>query len=462
MSEHAQSNEKSGEIKLHHELLALPEGKTAGNVVGERHEMVLLIEVAKSNPNGDPDTGNMPRLQPDTMKGLMTDVCLKRKIRNFLSLHNPDGSPRSDGAQDGHHIFIREGAVLQEQIEDAKVKDVAERLFKEWLCSELPDEQHRKLVEGAISGTPVADKSGEKLVKEIRKRYQAAWDGKKQKRKSKASGDSEETDEQDSEENAEKKGKGKKQDAVLDAFDKAMKHSQEHRERAWRDALCQTYCDVRYFGGVVSTEGPLKGSFYGQIRGPIQFGFAESLDRILQLDFSITRCAVASEKEKKQSQGDENPGGDETGNRTMGRKHMVDYGIYRCHIYLSPAFAAKTGFTYYDLDNFLFALKHMFTDDKAAARTGMRVVGLVDFQHSSALGNEHAHKLFSMVKIQRADAEKEKPAKDFPQSIADYCGEAPEGTVREKDEGGEGKELVTARKIVWEIPACPKKPADQK
>ena len=133
------------------------------------------------------------------------------------------------------------------------------------------------------------------------------------------------------------------------------------------------------------------------------------------------------------------------------------YGIYRCNIYFSPAFAAKTGFTYYDLDNFLFALKHVFTDDKAAARSGMRVVGLIDFQHSTALGNEHAHKLFEMVPIRRSDLDENgKPVKEFPQSIADYCGEAPDGAVREKDQGGEGNALVTARKIIWEIPACQK------
>jgi CRISPR-associated protein Csd2 len=100
----------------------------------------------------------------------------------------------------------------------------------------------------------------------------------------------------------------------------------------------------------------------------------------------------------------------------------------------------------------------MFTDDRASSRPGgMRVVGLVDFQHSTALGNEHAYKLFEMVKISRADVDAEgKPCKEFPQSIVDYYGEAPEGPVREKDEGGEGKALVTARKIVWEIPACQK------
>lgn len=454
MTEHTQNKENG--VKLHHNIIKLPDGKSADEIVGERHDMVLLIEVAKCNPNGDPDTGNMPRLQPDTLKGLMTDVCLKRKIRNFFTLYNPDGGLRCDGIQDGQHIFIREGAVLQEQIEAPAMKSLAERIFKEWFLSELPEDK-RQTVKNALSVGKAAE-GQEKLFKEIQKRYQAVLDKKKLKPTAKSSEEPEAEDNAQNlaEEDSGKKGKGKKQDPVLDALDKVLKNSPEHRERAWRDALCQTYFDVRYFGGVVSTEGPLKGSFYGQIRGPIQFGFAESLDRVLQLDFSITRCASASEKETKQ-QAESEDESESGGNRTMGRKHLVDYGVYRCHIYLSPAFAAKTAFTYYDLDNFLFALQHMFTDDTAAARPGgMRVVGLVDFQHSTALGNEHAHKLFEMVKVCRADVDG-KSKEEFPQSMADYCGEAPSGAVCKVTEGGKEKELVTARKIVWEIPECQQK-----
>lgn len=402
MTEQVQQKE---EPNLHHNLLELPTDKKANDVVGERHEMVLLIEVAKSNPNGDPDTGNMPRMQPDTMKGLITDVCLKRKVRNFFSLYKPDGKLLGNGSQDGYRIFIKENAVLQELMESDDIAKRAEVIFKKY---------------------PETNK-GE-------------W------------------------ERAKTKTAGKSEFIV----------------RAYRDALCAAFVDVRTFGGVTSTDGPLRSSFFGQIRGPIQFGFSESLDRLLQLDFSITRCAATSEKEKKQQTEGQSGGDEEGGNRTMGRKHIVDYAIYRCHIYLSPAFAAVTGFTYYDLDNFLFALKHMFTDDRAAPRTGMRIVGLIDFQHSTALGNEHAHKLFEMVEISRADAIDPKTGrrKDFPQSIADYRGDLkamkfedakredpckiPFAVIREKDEGGDGKALVIARKIVWEFTETAKKEKDAK
>lgn len=122
----------------------------------------------------------------------------------------------------------------------------------------------------------------------------------------------------------------------------------------------------------------------------------------------------------------------------MGRKYNIDYGLYRAHIYFSPAFAAKTGFTYSDLDNFLFAMTHMFTDDPSSNRSGMRVVGLVDFQHSRPLGNDHAHKLFDMVKVEMRDKNK-----DYPDSINDYFGCVPEQIDGNK---------ITVKKVIWEIP----------
>lgn len=364
------------EVALIHGLIALPPGKAARDVVAERHDMVLLFDASKANPNGDPDAANMPRLLPDTLKGLVTDVCLKRKIRNFFSLYAPDGTPVNGRLAEGYRIFIRENAVLQESMEGEEngVPDCAKAIFDTY-------------------------DNPEKIK----------W---------------------------EKPSKGK-----------ASKH--ELVQRAYRDALCKTFFDVRTFGGVVSTKGPLKDSFFGQIRGPMQFTFAESLDRVLQLDATITRCAVASPKARKQADGDSSQETEEAGNRTIGRKHFISYGLYRAHIYFSPAFAVKTRFSYYDLDNFLFALTHLFTNDASAARAGVRVVGLVDFQHATPLGNEHAHKLFKMVEVERTP---ESRNREFPESLEDYWGAAPEGAVRQVKENGAHKALVTARPIVWDIP----------
>ncbi|MBI4860361.1 MAG: type I-C CRISPR-associated protein Cas7/Csd2 [Candidatus Riflebacteria bacterium] len=394
----------SQEHKLYHNLISLPTDRRPTDVVAERHELVLLFDATKANPNGDPDTGNMPRLQPDTLKGLVTDVCLKRKIRNIFSLYRPDGTlqdggpPAAIGSEfAGYEIFIRENAVLRELMEAPRIEEQAKSIFV-----------------GELKQDP------------------RSWDAKKRARTGRS------------------RGGAASVPPPEDAPEEAQEASpaDEFKKRAYRDALCRSFFDLRAFGGVISTDGPLKGSFYGQIRGPVQFSFAESLDRVLQLDATITRCCVASEKEKKET---DSAGAEETGHRTMGRKHVVNYGLYRANVYFSPAFALRTGFTYYDLDNLLFAITHMFTDDAAAGRAGMRVVGLIDFQHATALGNEHAHKLFDLVRISRTSESRER---EFPSSLCDYEGTAPDGVVRHVSENGQSKSLVVARKLVWEIPEC--------
>lgn len=405
--------------------------KLINKPVAERHDIVFLFDCAKSNPNGDPDTGNMPRVQPDSLKGLVTDVCQKRKVRNFFTLYNPDGTPRPDGTTaHGYQIFIRENAVLQESMESPEIETAARKIFSKEL-GQKPE----------------------------------AWDAKGKKKGGK--GKQAEKAEQEQAEEPEKE---------------EVSPADDFKRQAYRAALLRAFFDLRAFGGVISTEGPLKGSFYGQVRGPIQFTFAESLDKVLQLDTTITRCAVASvkEKEKQQKEQDEDSGG----NRTMGRKHGIDYGLYRCHIHFSPAFAAKTGFTYYDLDNFLFALANMFRDDPASGRF-LRAVGLVDFQHRSALGNAPAHKLFELVKVRGVklclgdDGKQLSPqppresegrdafngkwvfkstGSEFPQGLYDYEGMAPEGDLHVKDgrvlpgRNGEGVSVIKANRLEWIIP----------
>lgn len=406
--------------KLHHGLIQLPAGKKTSNVVGERHELVLLFDCAKSNPNGDPDTGNMPRVQPDSLKGLVTDVCLKRKIRNFFSLYKPDGTPRAEAsALPGYRIFIREGAVLQNLFDPSTGTDSAseiESLAKNIFVAEL-------------------------------KQNPRAWDAKKASRSGGKKAMKAEPEPAGTED-------GEQPEEVSPA-----KEAEDH---AYQLAVSRSFFDVRAFGGVLSTEGPLKGSFYGQIRGPLQFTFSESLDKVLPLDATITRCAVASvKKEKKQAP-------EESGDsRTMGRKYGIDYGLYRCHIHFSPAFAAKTGFTYYDLDNFLFAMKHMFDDDHAAGRH-LRLVALVDFQHQSALGNAPAHKLFNLVKVSPRTKTKDdvqvfrSSGSEFPRGLDDYEGAPPADEYHVTKDGdvkagknGEGIAVIKAERIVWEIPPVP-------
>ncbi len=381
--------------ELFHNLIELPAGRGAADVVGERHDIVLLFDATKANPNGDPDTGNMPRIQPDTLKGLVTDVCLKRKIRNMFTLYCPDGSLRGAAAVPGYEIFIRENAVLQARLESADVAACAKEIFQqEYHLTESDWNQRGKLRKPRSPQQPP---------------------------------------------------RGARAQRELEARD-----IEDYWQQAYRDALCRTFFDVRFFGGVVSTEGPLKGSFYGQIRGPLQFTFAESLDRVLQLEATITRVAVSSIKQQQPSEASGEADRDRgSPRRTIGRKHLLDYGLFRAHIYFSPAFAAKTGFTYSDLDNFLFALSNMFRDDAAAGRTGMRVVGLVDFEHTSSLGNEHAHKLFDLVRVERTPGSRDRA---YPVSLDDYQGTAPQGVVRKVRHGKDEVPTVTARRIIWEVP----------
>lgn len=293
-----------------------------------RHDILLLFEVTNGNPNGDPDAGNMPRRDPNTERGIVTDVCLKRKIRNFVELYPPERLS-SDG--NGFNILIKQGAVIeseQKKGEDAAASSVAK--------GDLPKSDKDKQAEYAIK-----------------------W-------------------------------------------------------------LCREFYDLRTFGGVVSTgNGVLKGSAFGQVRGPVQFTFGQSVDPIAPMEVSITRCAVTAEKDKGKE-------------RTMGNKYIVPYALYVAKAYVSPAFAEKTGFTDEDLELFFKALEWMFSPDPSAARAEMAVRGIYDFEHvgthaeatddvqkrqnlkEARLGCAHAHKLFEGVKITL------KPGKERPVSFADY------------------------------------------
>lgn len=261
------------------------------NTINNRYDFVFLFDVKDGNPNGDPDAGNLPRVDPETGNGLVTDVCLKRKVRNYVQL--------AKRTETGYDIFIKEKAIL----------------------NNLIDQAHEQ-------------------------------------------------------EDVKSKEKGDKTEAA-------------------RLFMCKTYYDVRTFGAVMST-----GKNAGQVRGPVQFTFARSINQIVPLEHSITRMAVATEAEAEKQQGD---------NRTMGRKFTIPYGLYRCHGFISPAFAAKTGFNEDDLTLFWKALLEMFEHDRSAARGEMATRKLIVFKHDSSMGNAHSHELFDMVKVEA----KANPVRDF-------------------------------------------------
>ena len=259
-----------------------------------RFDFVFVFDVKDGNPNGDPDAGNLPRVDAETGMGLVTDVCLKRKVRNYVQV--------SKNCAEGYDIFIKEKAVLNTLIDKAH-----------------EDED------------------------------------------------------------------------VKEAKDKTM---------AARDFMCKKYYDIRTFGAVMST-----GKNAGQVRGPIQLTFARSTDPIIASEHSITRMAVATEKEAEKQSGD---------NRTMGRKATVPYGLYVGYGFVSANLAKQTGFSEEDLELFWEALKNMFDVDRSAARGLMSAQKLIVFKHDSELGNAPANKLFDLVKIEKKDNN------DVPRSFFDY------------------------------------------
>ena len=266
--------------------------------IQNRYEFVYFFDVTNGNPNGDPDAGNMPRLDPESSKGLVTDVCLKRKIRNFIEV-TCENAP-------GYEIYVKEKSVLNLQ---------------------------NKRAYEAIGIEP--NTKDKKLPKdEAKARAITAW-------------------------------------------------------------MCNNFFDIRSFGAVMTTEVNS-----GQVRGPVQLAFAQSLDPIVPLEVSITRMAVTNEKDLDKE-------------RTMGRKHIVPYALYRMHGFISANLAAKTGFSDDDLAKLWQALTLMFEHVRSAARGEMAARKLIVFKHDSALGSQPAHKLFDAVKVERVNGESGTPASGF-------------------------------------------------
>ncbi len=234
--------------------------------IANRYEFVLLFDVENGNPNGDPDAGNLPRIDPETGHGLVTDVCLKRKIRNYVAL-TKESAKR-------FRIYIQEKAVLNDTNECAYAA-----------CNLKPESK--------------------KLPKKV-------------------------------------------EDAKMIT-----------------DWMCTNFYDIRTFGAVMTTEINC-----GQVRGPVQMAFARSVEPVVPQEVSITRMAVTTKAEAEKQQGD---------NRTMGRKHIVPYGLYVAHGFISAPLAEKTGFSDEDLTLFWDALVNMFEHDRSAARGLMSSRKLTDY-----------------------------------------------------------------------------------
>lgn len=278
----------------------------------------MFFDVKNGNPNGDPDAGNMPRIDPETGHGIVSDVCLKRKVRNYVDLVKGQDVDDPDVAEGelGYKIYVQEGAVLNERNKKAYV--------------------HYDI------------KPSEKKLP-----------------------------------------KGEQDRLKVTKF------------------MCDNFFDIRSFGAVMTT-----GVNCGQVRGPIQMCFAESVDPVMPMEMSITRMAVTKEEDAEKE-------------RTMGRKQYIPYGLYRVEGFVSASLAEKTGFSQEDLDLFFSALMNMFENDRSAARGLMSSRKLFVFKHESKLGNAPAHRLFEAVKVNRLipDAQEARSFSDYAIEVGDI----PEG-----------------------------------
>ena len=293
------------------------------DVIRNRYDFVILFDVENGNPNGDPDAGNMPRVDPETGLGLVTDVCLKRKIRNYVETVKEDAT--------GYRIYIKDGVPLNRSDAEAYAAlDVTEKTVK------------------------------------------------------------------------------------------AKKKENPDLDRNIRDWMCANFYDIRTFGAVMTTF--VKAALNcGQVRGPVQMGFARSVEPVVPQEVTITRVAITTEADA------ENKGTE------MGRKYIVPYGLYRCEGYISANLARKTtGFSEKDLELLWEAILNLFEHDHSAARGKMAVRELIIFKHDSELGCAPAHKLFDTVKVTRTHPEDITPARSYQDYVVTVDEAAlPEGVTCE-------------------------------
>ncbi len=341
--------------------------------IQNRYDFVLFFDVKDGNPNGDPDAGNLPRIDAETGHGLVTDVCIKRKIRNYVSLKHEFKCP--------YDIYVKEKAVLGRAHFDAfnklgiKLGEETKVIMPENI---LPDIQDSELPEGVSleeneqeAFLVIAADADVKVIKAELKDINLSSNVKKFI-----------------------------QDNLKNIKARRPKSEEVDKGREW---MCKHFYDIRTFGAVMSLKSAPN---CGQVRGPVQFTFARSVDPIVALEHSITRMAVATEAEAEKQGGD---------NRTMGRKFTVPYGLYRAHGFVSAPLANQTGFSNEDLELLWDTLVNMFEHDRSAARGLMGTRKLIIFEHSSKMGDVSVQKLFDAVKVTRID--ENKPARDFSDYI---------------------------------------------
>src|SRR4030042_1116139 len=333
----------------------------------KRHDFVLLFDVENGNPNGDPDAGNLPRIDPETMHGIITDVCLKRKVRDYLQITK------------NIPIFIQSETALNRLISDAAAEvgvkqpqyTVEDEQVIEWFQSESPENFD-------LDGNMLTYLGESRKEKEIRKTFAKVEDRDLKKKLNDAA-------------------KKLKESVDKDTLTNEARMNTQKK-------MIEKYYDIRMFGAVLST-----GLNAGQVRGPVQLTFSKSVEPIFRLDNAITRKAVTKEEDKKRKKTE------------MHRKPIVPYALYVAHGFYNPYFALKHKVkkddpdeymvSKDDLENLWEALEWMFNNDTAAARGKMATRGLYVFTHDNKRGNAPSHKLFSRIRAEKK--KKDASARNF-------------------------------------------------
>lgn len=277
------------------------------NALKNRYDFMILFDVTNGNPNGDPNTANQPRIDIDTNIGIVTDVCLKRKIRNWIKMNKY--------SEEGFDIYI-------------------DRVM------------------------PLHDKAAEAI---------------------KARDD--------------------------------QKIAKDQEEQFVIDYMTNKYFDIRTFGAAIvhftSKEAKLSGNA-GQLMGPVQLTFAQSVDPVYPTEITITRQAIETSKDFENKKTE------------MGNKWIVPYGLYVCHGFISANIAQRMNFSEDDVEVLWKSILHMFDDDHSAGRGDIAVQKLIIFKHDCMCGNAPSHKLFEMVNINK-NTEIPRKFSDYDVNIPNQC-----------------------------------------
>lgn len=251
-------------------------------------DFIGFIECKNANPNGDIDIDNQPR-QNDNGYGYMTDVCIKRRIKDCAAI-------LKHGEPNYNLYIVNDGLSLESKTAN--------------------------FVEGSGGYENISNMSSEEKHELVKRDF-----------------------------------KGK-------------------------------YFDIRTFGGVITSFTKDK-YLDGQIRGAVQISFAESLEEIYPEQITISRVSIQTEKDA------------ETKKTELGKKWIVPYAVYMFEGHINPFVADKNGFTEEDKNILFDAIMGMYEQNQSASSTGMSVLKLYVFEHSSQLGSCSFKKIKDSIKIQK-------------------------------------------------------------